>query len=765
MNFMLRFGKQLGCACLMLVAANQASAFSLGGPIGNGSDSYQTDPLAYNLAGDIVAPKNLGEEYRLTTPVLYWAADSTFLDYFGSNGIVALERAFDMYNRLTNVSSYSYDLSEFPLESGRINYTAQSLQLFDLKSATVHILMEHLGLADPDRWTWALRARISLPGTCLYEYHVIMRNFDPVTWTPSRYVNSALYSYIIDEYCPGPPDRADATELLVDPFALPSTAVASEGYPVYTDTGFGLTLISGGLWPGTFYTSFTRDDIGGLRYLYRASNVNFEDAPTDTLQFQTNATPQLIYGSNLTLLASQALTNTAAQLQALYPGLVISSTSNYFVTAWATNLSAYFTNHPWRPIDSFPELVIVTNRTLAVQTLFSHRFENLAVINFGPNGWEANAVTDFSTVTNRTIVTYQTIAVEPAPWLPIDSLQLVTNVSRRSFVENRVVGEFFVLPTNACSLSILAVPLTNVVVSTNFLTSPTTPGVINTNTTGFTNLASLSFEAMVLDYFTNHALVVLPVDCVTNVAELRRGVERIRFVRRDYDSLLGRFFEPVTNDYSMTAVVNNTDVIQRFRRIVTGPDIQINAGEAGGGPRGQLGILWRSINFRTNIIGSTAGPGTIEPVMNLTFNKVGPLNVHIGVGDESSGSLNYIWASFDASTNAPFIFPEGRTIQDLENLIVMQVSPTELALPEGALNEDYALAFPDGFLMAGGQGPYTWTIISGMPPGLTLQPGTNTNTATISGTPTRPGTYDLVIRITDATGRSISREYTLRINR
>ena len=122
MNFMLRFGKQLGCACLMLVAANQASAFSLGGPIGNGSDSYQTDPLAYNLAGDIVAPKNLGEEYRLTTPVLYWAADSTFLDYFGSNGIVALERAFDMYNRLTNVSSYSYEIGRASCRE-RVSYS------------------------------------------------------------------------------------------------------------------------------------------------------------------------------------------------------------------------------------------------------------------------------------------------------------------------------------------------------------------------------------------------------------------------------------------------------------------------------------------------------------------------------------------------------------------------------------------------------------------------------------------------------------------
>ena len=41
-----------------------------------------------------IAPKNIGEEYRRNTPVMYYTFDANFLDYFGSNGVAAVDSAF-----------------------------------------------------------------------------------------------------------------------------------------------------------------------------------------------------------------------------------------------------------------------------------------------------------------------------------------------------------------------------------------------------------------------------------------------------------------------------------------------------------------------------------------------------------------------------------------------------------------------------------------------------------------------------------------------
>src|SRR4029079_7993267 len=132
-------------------------------------------------------PKNIGEEYRWNTPTLFYAFDESFIDYFGTNGITAIEQAISIINSLNDVSSYSADLSEFPLDSQRVNFKAQSLQLIDLKSWTLTLLMEQMGLAEPTRFTGTLHDRFLPPGlNCpFYQYLVVKRNFDPVTYLPS----------------------------------------------------------------------------------------------------------------------------------------------------------------------------------------------------------------------------------------------------------------------------------------------------------------------------------------------------------------------------------------------------------------------------------------------------------------------------------------------------------------------------------------------------------------------------------------------------
>ena len=112
-----------------------------------------------------------------------------------------MEQAFAILNGLTNMSSYSPDLSEFPLGASHINYQAENLHLLDLKSTALHLVVEELGSDEPDRYVWTLRTREVQPGlSCPFMYYsVIKRNFDPVTFEPSSYVNGVLFSYIIRE--------------------------------------------------------------------------------------------------------------------------------------------------------------------------------------------------------------------------------------------------------------------------------------------------------------------------------------------------------------------------------------------------------------------------------------------------------------------------------------------------------------------------------------------------------------------------------------
>ena len=166
---------------LLASCLQTASAFSLLGPDSYYSpapqgDLWQIVEIGYSEGVDNVppyitdtapyGPKNLGEGYRRNTPVMYYTIDPTFANYFGSNGEVAVQQAFDILNSLTNVDSYSANLSEFPLNSQSENYTAYGLGLQDVKSVTLSLLMEQLGLTDAIRYTWTLHERATVPG-CL----------------------------------------------------------------------------------------------------------------------------------------------------------------------------------------------------------------------------------------------------------------------------------------------------------------------------------------------------------------------------------------------------------------------------------------------------------------------------------------------------------------------------------------------------------------------------------------------------------------------
>jgi hypothetical protein len=666
----------------LLASGSQAAwAYSLGGPIGNGPDAWQVPVIGYGLGGDLEAPKNLGEEYRRNTPVMYYACNASFLDYFGSNGVSAVDGAFAILNNaFTNsltgmttngVDGYSPSLSEFPLNSQAINYQAQALGLLDLKSVTLGAMCEQLGLADPERYIWTLHDRWQPPNTsCPFftEYLVVMRNFDP-TPTPlnvsqySDYVNNTLYTYVISEICTGPnPLATTFPPIPMDPLDDTFTAVAGNGL---------------GLYFGGYYTDLTRDDAGGLRYLLSSNNINFESPALGSILTGsttigvTNLSLQfLLYTSNYNAFWLSAQTNAPATLANLFPGLVI-LTSPYTFTTMATPIVvAYFTNLIGSPYGSPPVLVVRTNgyTTNALQ-IYSDTFANVV---FTPNGFHPSTSASLVTLT----VGVQTGAPFGSP--------LVTNTTTKTITLNNVPsGEYYINTNYLCGPDVIVspqptgFPIANVTATTNLLFA-------TSNSAGFLTSQSL------VTYSTSHVYVVQAPICsstvtggATNGPGLHPGIQKIKFVHADFDSLLGQFFQPITNTYTMVVISGSKAQRQTFQRVVTTPDFTFAAADLAPGPNADpllFSAYSRNLNFNTaNIYPGLAGPGTIDPSTTITFNKVGPNYLNVGTSflNGHGNRFNtpywvFIWGSFDGTTNDPVVYPNGTSIQNLENQVLGQ---------------------------------------------------------------------------------------------
>jgi hypothetical protein len=94
-----------------------------------------------------------------------------------------------------------------------------------------------------------------------------VRNLDPITYNPSTYVNGVNYTYNIQDGCASGITIADAMEQPVDE---PGALLSSSSTAVATQEALQL---------GGFYLGLTRDDFGGLRYLYRQNVYNNETLP------------------------------------------------------------------------------------------------------------------------------------------------------------------------------------------------------------------------------------------------------------------------------------------------------------------------------------------------------------------------------------------------------------------------------------------------------------------------------------------------------
>jgi hypothetical protein len=765
---MLQSLKKISWIFLLALGLQTSWAFSLLGPLpgyaglpAGFGDAWQVTAIGYGptFAADIGGPKNIGEGYRRNAQTYYYACDANFLDFFGSNGVYAVDSAFTIMNNcLTNVDAYSSALTEFPLNSQSINYGASALDLLDLKSETLGTLVEQMGLANSVRFTWTLHDRYLPAGAQCpgYEYLVVARNFD-ITASPlnqvqySPYVNGTLYSYYIEEFCPAsvPDPQALAVPVQVDvlqnSFAPVSGMVASRVLigGVYTDVG---------LQDGGYYTGLTRDDVAGLRYLYSSNNIVYESPTTGSVLVNSSGpggtnygAPFVIYTSDLTTFVLAARTNPPAILTNLYPGLIITSSTTTYSLQYTTNYIYYYTNLIGAPAGSqvlYGPVAVLSGPTLV--TTYSDTFANIIT-----NTYQANAT--------ATLVTVQVAPLNGAP----AGSPLQTNVTAKAVTLTGIPSGDFFINTNACGP-----PL----VLTNFAFPPigTTNLILSAS-----NSAGLFYSESLVTYSNQSALVVLPIVCgtsaggtTTNSPGLYRGIGEVQFVPTSYDSLIGQFYQPITNSYSEVLIFNSKTINQTFQRVVTTPDFLMSAADLASGPADNLATptLSRNINFNVSNIPpavganpTLAGPGTIDPVTAITFDKVGTSYVNVGGGNQASGFTTLNWASFDGSTNVPVLYPNGTSIANLANEILVQISPA--TLPVGTNGAAYPATT---FVATGGafSAPFTWSLpLGGLPSGLTLSSG-----GTLSGTPAQTGTFDFTIELTDALSRTVTWNYSITIN-
>ncbi|MEJ0089343.1 MAG: Ig domain-containing protein [Limisphaerales bacterium] len=751
---------------LLLVSVQQAAwAFALLGPLPNYTngvppnfgDDWQVSTIGYDYpgSGDIGGPKNIGEEYRRNAQVYYYACNQNFLDFFGSNGVVAIDQAFSIMNdSLTNVDSFSPALTEFPLVSQSINYDASGLDLTDLKSITLGALVENMGLAGPVRFAWTLHDRY-LPGGAqcpAYEYLVVQRNFD-TTASPlnqaqySPYINGTLYTYYIDEVCPAsvPDPQAVAVPVQADALQNSFTAVAGmHDSLVLRNSAF----INAGLQLGGFYTGLTRDDVAGLRYLLTTNNINFETPTFGSVLVNSSGPggtnygqPFVLFTSNYNAFAAIALTNDPVTLSNLYPGLIITSSPYSFVPKNIPIIVLTTNNLIGAPAGTQVLGIRTNGFTQTYVTQYKHTYGNLIV----PAG--------FSSTNKNTTGSIVTITVSPASGAPAGTL--ITNISAVPVILSGVPSGDYYIATNVCGPDLIL---------SNLLTIKKTSSTVLYS---ISNSAGLSYTQYLITTNTTHALVALPIVCGavsggggTNAPALYQGIGKVQFVKTSYDSWFGQFYQPLTNTYTQYQIANSKLVKQTFQRVVTTPDFLMSAVDLSPGPAALIDgtAFTRNINFDlSNILPGLAGPGTINPFTQITYNKAGNDYINVAGGNEQSQFVHLAWASFDGSTNAPILYPNGTSIENLANQILVQLTPS--SLPVGTNH----VAYPATTFVATGGAffpPFTWSLTGGgLPPGLTLSPG-----GTISGTPTQTGTFDFNVRLTDSLSRTVTWSFAITIN-
>lgn len=312
----MRFLRRKAFLLVLLTGLNLAHGFVMIGPMDPArlTATNAGPAIDLNYWDDLGGPKEKKNFFRWNTPDLTYSFDASFIKYFGLEGRFAINEAFTVLNDFFHNDDYSgvsaLDLAKHGFisnyNSSWVNITAQNHQILDIKSLTLGLLINHLGLGNPHRYAYGIHdAQTNQAGTTI-NFRVRLRNYDPLTYKQTDKINNVRYSYrLIHDGTNTPaigttgyiqPSFADMEEFTTDTSGNAWSTLAS-----ICDSFYGNSLIYWTDKPslfdfGVYYDgknamggkisprhALTYDDAGGLKYLYRTNNFVYENLPTNVV--------------------------------------------------------------------------------------------------------------------------------------------------------------------------------------------------------------------------------------------------------------------------------------------------------------------------------------------------------------------------------------------------------------------------------------------------------------------------------------------------
>ena len=315
--------KKILIALAGILAAN-ANAFVLVGPTDAGLventlawGAPNQTVISANLVDDMGTPKRIDEFYRWNCPNLTYGFDASFVQFFGEQGIAAVNDAMNVLNDFFNPQDGSYEgVSAMNLtkqgfggnfNTAWVNGAARQENLIDVKSLTLGMMVNYLGLGNPYRYAFTATNAI-IPNAALSGaiFSVALKNYDPRALTESDMINGVQFSYrLIHDQPPGSvADAATVGAMVMDleEFTADTSGNAFSAVSAITDAFYGNSDI---VWTdvpsvfgfGVYYDgmnamggmyrprhALTYDDAGGLKYLYSTNTIAMEYNPYTLVQ-------------------------------------------------------------------------------------------------------------------------------------------------------------------------------------------------------------------------------------------------------------------------------------------------------------------------------------------------------------------------------------------------------------------------------------------------------------------------------------------------
>jgi len=198
---------------------------------------------------------------------------------------------------------------------------------------------------------------------------------------------------------------------------------------------------------------------------------------------------------------------------------------------------------------------------------------------------------------------------------------------------------------------------------------------------------------------TNHAYLAYPIVLQTN-SMLLGGMEKIRFERTEYESLVTTNFTKVnanhqfptfenrtytflnlgtnsfpTYTYNVDYVTNKVRQTATFVKVARRPDIIFSAGELPSTTYGIYGMPTEVNNNPIHGAGVTGlfGPGNLRfansASVNFIYNKLGvhwQIDPFYFMNEENQLGFGWNWGKYDGSIADPIVFPDSKSIKEFE---------------------------------------------------------------------------------------------------